>query len=557
MDALDAAGELSKLELAHTRRHNVLAERAERGRGTDFRQGQALDEIAGVLRDMVTGDTRTFRVAAFVTVRAAGPEELRAGLREVGKALRDAGGTAVDRCYLGQADGWRATLPLGANPLGMGYRATSLNLSHTFPFLNHRAGTPGGPLLGFSDPGHEVVTLDLGDPGLTNGNLILTGKQGSGKTMVAQRLCLDCACMGTRVVVLDRSTGHFADLVAAVPGAAAHRVGLDGSFRINPWELPRGRRAPTQEKLDYLLDLLTLLAGERHGEDQHLTGEERGILESGCRAVYASASEPGPYMRHLHAWLLNRRDESPAHGALAQRLAPYVGEGAYAGLLDGHTTVRPGDVLEVFNFAGVSPRVAALAMLPLIEHIWSVIADPEHLTLLVMDEGWSLLQGQASARFMSEVTRTGRHHGLLTLNISQFVTDYEGPLGRAVLDSRSVALLLQQNDGQVRRAGELFGLTEDEADALARLKTVKHRRAGAYLHSRDGAVSGSLAVYHTPEQYWLFTSYRPERELRAEAIARHGGDVWAAVRELAEAVPPGSVADRAPDEGAGPSLRAL
>ncbi len=536
IDSLDTTKERAALEGAHTRRHNVLADRAEKGKSTDFRTRRAVEEIGEVIEGITTGDTRTFRTAIFVSVRARSREALDAAVREAGKALRDAGGTAVDRCYLGQTGAWQATLPLGLNAIGMTYRSTTLNLSHSFPFLHHRAGTKSGPLLGFSEPGHEVVMLDLRDPSLTNGNGLLTGKQGSGKTMTAQRYVLDCVCMGIRVVVLDRSADHFAALVAAVPGAQVHRVGLDGSFRINPWELPPNQTKPSQAKIDYLLDLLTVLVGEQRGADgdQRLTGEERGLLEGACRAVYASCQRSdGPYMRDLYAWLLEHQSDGRVYGELARRLSPYVGEGAYATLLDGATSISADAPLEVFNFAGISPRVAALAMLPLIEHIWSIIADPKNPTLLVMDEGWSLLQGEASARFVREATRTGRHHGLLTLNISQFVTDYETPLGQAVLDSRSIALLLTQNHGQVRRIAELFDLTEDEVDILAKLSTVKRRRAAAYLHSKDGADSGSLGIYHTPEQYWLFTSYKPERELRERAIARHGGNVWAAVQELA------------------------
>ncbi len=535
IDSLDTTKERTALEGAHTRRHNLLADRAEKGKATDFRTRQALEEISGVIEGITTGDTRTFKTAIFVTVRAPSREALDAALREAGKSLRDAGGTAVDRCYLGQVSAWQATLPLGVNPIGMTYRSTTLNLSHSFPFLHHRGGTPTGPLLGFSEPGQEVVTLDMRDPALTNGNLVLLGKQGSGKTMTAQRFVLDCVCLGIRVVVLDRSTDHFAGLVGAVPGARMHRVRLGGAYRINPLQLPPGVQQPSEQKIEYLLDLLTVLLGEPSGDgDTRLIGDERGLLAEVCREVYASCRRPeGPYLRDIHAALIGRRAEDPLAGKLARRLAEYVGSGSYAGLLDGPTTVSPDAPLEVFNFAGESDKVAARAMLPLIEHIWSVIADPERPTLLVMDEGWSLLEGRASARFMREATRTGRHHGLLTLNISQFVTDYDNPLGQAVLDSRSVSVLLKQNPAQIRKIAELFELTEDEAESLAKLNTVKRRRAGAFLHSRDGADSGSLGIYHTPEQYWLFTSYKPERELRERAIARHGGDVWAAVQELA------------------------
>ena len=108
--------------------------------------------------------------------------------------------------------------------------------------------------------------------------------------------------------------------------------------------------------------------------------------------------------------------------------------------------MRPDALLEVFNFKGLADRLVPLAMLPLIEYIWAVIADPTRPTLVVLDEGWSLLNNPASARFVAEATRTGRHHGIITLNLSQMVTDYEGPLGRAVIDNASVSLLLAQSD---------------------------------------------------------------------------------------------------------------
>jgi len=172
-------------------------------------------------------------------------------------------------------------------------------------------------------------------------------------------------------------------------------------------------------------------------------------------------------------------------------------------------------------------------MLPLIEYIWAVIADPTRPTLVVLDEGWSLLNNPASARFVAEATRTGRHHGIITLNLSQMVTDYEGPLGQAVIDNASVSLLLAQSDHALPTVQSVFHLSGDERAMVGRLRTVKQVRAGAYLHSRRGADSGEISLYVTPEEYWLFTSAPAERKLRQTAIARHGGDVWAAVRALA------------------------
>ncbi len=553
IEALSKEKERQSLTRTLRQRHAVLAERRHQGSSPDIEQEEAYGEAQDLLRAMATTDLRTFRTAIFVTVRAGTPNDLSAAARAVGKALGDAGGTAIDRCQLYQDVVWQATLPLARNPAGMTYRTVTTNLADTLPFLHHRAGTRGGALIGFSHPGHEVVTLDMYDPSLDNSNLTCLGISGSGKTMFAQSFALKHIARGGRVIVLDRSTGHWDDLVAAVPGAIVHRVLLDSGFRINPWELPRHTGEPSQTKLEYLLDLHTLLVGELHGGTPALTAQERAVLEGACRAVYRE--ERQPFERHLFDWLRRAEDAEVRDGdplrrqhyrALAERLAPYVYGGTYAGLLDGPTTVRPDALLEAFNFKGLADRLVPLAMLPLIEYIWSVIADPTRPTLVVLDEGWSLLNNPASARFVAEATRTGRHHGIITLNLSQMVTDYEGPLGQAVIDNASVSLLLAQSDHALPQVQSVFHLSADERAMVGRLRTVKQVRAGAYLHSRRGADSGEISLYVTPEEYWLFTSVPAERKLRQAAIARHDGDVWAAVGELARGERPSAAAVEGP-----------
>ncbi len=541
IEALSKEKERQSLTRTLRQRHAVLAERRHQGSSPDIEQEEAYGEAQDLLRAMATTDLRTFHTAIFVTVRANTPNDVAAAARAVGKALGDAGGTAIDRCQLYQDVVWQATLPLAHNPAGMTYRTVTTNLADTLPFLHHRAGTRGGALIGFSQPGHEVVTLDMYDPALDNSNLTCLGISGSGKTMFAQSFALKHIARGGRVIVLDRSTGHWDDLVAAVPGAVVHRVLLDSGFRINPWELPRHAGEPSQTKLEYLLDLHTLLVGELHGGIPVLTAQERAVLEGACRAVYRE--ERAPYERHLFDWLRKEEAREAGEGgdslrrqqyrALAERLVPYVHGGTYAGLLDGPTTVRPDALLEVFNFKGLADRLVPLAMLPLIEYIWSVIADPTRPTLVVLDEGWSLLNNPASARFVAEATRTGRHHGIITLNLSQMVTDYEGPLGQAVIDNASVSLLLAQSDHALPQVQSVFHLSGDERAMVGRLRTVKQVRAGAFLHSRRGADSGEISLSVTPEEYWLFTSVPAERRLRQAAIARHDGNVWAAVKELA------------------------
>ncbi len=560
-------------------RHAVLRGAAAGSRLPDLEEEEAYQEGRALLEAMAATDLRTFRAAAFVGVRAPTPEGLRTAAHAVARALGDAGGTSIDRCQGWQDRAWQATLPLGVNPAGLGYRVIGPNLADTLPFLEGRAGTPGGHLIGFSDPGREAVTLDLFHPGLDNYNMICLGGSGSGKTVFAQSFALKHLAWPGRVIVFDHSTGHWDDLAAAVPGAVVHQVGLDSGFRINPWALAPGDAAPDRGKIDYLIDLHALLLAE---PGQALPLPERATLEAACRAVYRdrAAGAAGPYERHLHAYLrsvatgevVEGMGDDPERrkrcGALADRLAPWVGEGTYAGLLDGPTSVRRDAPLEVFNFKGFSrrPELLAAVMLPLLEHVWTQIARRADLpTLLILDEGWSWLEHPASARFVGETARTGRHHALATLNLSQSVRDYEGALGRVVLDNAAVQLLLRQGEEGRQRVGAIFGLTPDEEAELAKLRTVKGRKAGAYLVARAGADAGTVDLYVTPEEYWLFTSHQPDRELRDLLIVRHRGRgektpaaVWAAVRALAamtpeerEALRPGRHGGDAADAGGG------
>jgi len=532
-------------------RHAILGADDDARRAPDVEQEAAYDEDRELLRELAGTGQRTFRTAVFVAVRARTPDALAAAAGQVVRALGDAGGTAVDRCALWQEPAWRATLPLGHNPAGLAYRTATSSLADSLPFLQHRAGTRGGVLIGFADPGQEVVALDLYDPELPNGTMIVCGKGGSGKTLFAQHVALHFVATGGRVVVFDRSgvagrAGHW-DALARAAGGQLHRVGLDSGFRINPWALPPGASAPTSGKLDYLVGLHRRLLGE-------LTDREEALLEGGCRAVYRAArlSPAGSggregrrevYERELVAWLREAAvaEAEPARratlAALADRLAPFADDGTYAPLLDGPTSVRPDAPLEVFNFKGLADRVVPFAMLPLLEYVWTVLGDPGRPCLLVMDESWKLLEHPATAGFVAEVARTGRHYGLAVLNLSQFIRDYEGPVGQAILQNAALKLFLHQDANALADVQRVCNLTPDALAQVARADTVKGVSAGAYLHADEGADAGALRLYVPPEEYWLFTSWGPERELREAAIAAHGGDVWAAVRALAALTP--------------------
>ncbi len=539
IDSLDKRKETARLRTKHRQLHGVIEDRNFKNRPPDVEAEERKAEIETVLGEMNRTDLRTFRVSAFVTVRADTRDELKTATRDVVAALSDAGGTMIDRCITHQVPAWVANLPAGHVPPEYGFPAITTNLADTFPFLHHRAGTPTGPLVGFSNPGRELTLLNPWHPGLPNYALAAVGKSGSGKTMFGQHTAFHSVLQGYKVVALDRSNGHWDSLVELVGGTSIS-VSLDGSLRINPWEL-RGEQLETyrstgvvpQRKVEYLLGLLTLMVAGQGEGPQEITPHEKGILERGIREVYEMSREP--IMSDLQVYLGSQPDAESI--SLAARISPYVGTGVYAGLLDGPTSIPPAASLEVFNFADLTRKVVPLAMFLLLEHLWEVIKSRRQRTLFVLDEGWSLLRHPDTADFVQEVTRRGRHYGLSVLNMSQQIGDYDTLVGRAVIGNTSLSVLLAQNPSDLGHVQHVFELTPDERDKVAGFRKATREGASAYLHSPEGAESGSVHLWVTPEEYWLFTSApepRDEPALRREATLRHEGDVWAACRDLAE-----------------------
>ncbi len=559
IDSLDKRKETARLRTKHRQLHGVIEDRAFKNRPPDVEAEERQAELEGVLAEMNRTDLRTFRVSAFVTVRAHTRDELKTATRDVIAALSDAGGTMINRCITHQVPAWVANLPGGDVAPEYQFPAITTNLADTFPFLHHRAGTPTGPLVGFSNPGRELTLLNPWHSGLPNYALAAVGKSGSGKTMLGQHMALHSVLQGYKVVVLDRSNGHWDSLVDLVGGSSIS-VSLGGSLRVNPWELRgeqleqyRATGVVPQRKVEYLLGLITLMvAGQAEGS-QEITPHEKGILERGIREVYADFA--GPVMTDLHVYLRSQPDAESR--SLAARISPYIGDGVYAGLLDGPTSIPSGAALEVFNFADLTRKAVPLAMFLLLEHLWEVIKSRRQRTLFVLDEGWSLLRHPDTADFVQEVTRRGRHYGLSVLNMSQQIGDYDTPVGRAVIGNTSLSVLLAQNPSDLGHVQKVFELTPDERDKVAGFRKATREGASAYLHSPEGAESGSVHLWVTPEEYWLFTSApepRDEPALRRAATERHGGDVWAACRELAQS--DGHVAEdlSAPQPSVRPSL---
>jgi len=292
-----------------------------------------------------------------------------------------------------------------------------------------------------------------------------------------------------------------------------------------------------------------------------LDARQIGLIGAAIRAVYAKAAAlPGSQPREsmlqeeLRAQARDAQDQDAVDVAatlrnLADRLSEYCGQGTYAYLLDRATTVPADAPLVVFDTRRCPESELRLVMFALMEYITSAVERHWHAhradasrpgaplflgrSIMLIDEAWHLISRPETGAYANNLARRARHLGLVLIVMSQQLSDFDTEHGVALLGNSSQQLLLAQNPKEIPFIADTVQLSEREAAELARLKTVKGRHAQMlWLNGPRG--HGKVALRVGPTEYWAYTSDPTEVAIREAEIARHEGNVWAAITALAK-----------------------
>lgn len=454
-----------------------------------------------------------------------------------------------------QLEAWRATWPLGIDPLRIRRKYLSTNLADTTPLVAARCGSPTGIPLGWARPGRTLERLDPFDPAHENHLMVIAGKSGGGKTMSTNLILARIVAQGAEGGVIDRA-GHYEFLASLVPDAAVVNLGTGSEEAINPWDVADVRHLPP-EKLEYLLALHSFFLGRPQADGTYdIEPRDHSQLSLAIRAVYRRCQVTGEQPREmlLQEELYRRSDEARSDGnvelashlaQLAEGLHDYTGDGAGAYLADRPTSVPEDSPLVIFDTRAVGDARAGAAMFAIVEHLARRAQRTRNLhahrgpwggrTFLVVDEGWKMLERRSTGRWINEQARRSRHNRLFLIAISQKLDDFlQHPEGEALVSQSSIQLLLGQLDGQTADIQRALGLSDEEAHTINQIKTIKGEYAEAFFcNGRRGR--GLIEIRAGTAEYWVATS-EPDHDqpLRREVLDRVGGDAWAAVEELAQ-----------------------
>jgi len=272
--------------------------------------------------------------------------------------------------------------------------------------------------------------------------------------------------LGPDVVVIDPEN-EYEDLCQTVGGSYV-RVSLTSDRRINPFDLPSPLEGEDEQPGDLLRSNIINLHGLLKIMLGGVTAEEEGMLDKALIDVYAikgitmdivDPSEfPPPTMEDLYEVLTTTEGAT----SLAQRLQKFT-IGTYSGIFNKPTNIDLQSGLMVFSIRDLEDSLRPIAMYIILNYIWSRIRSKLKKRILVIDEAWTMMQFEDSAKFMFGLVKRARKYYLGITTITQDVEDFiKSPYGKPVVTNSSMQLLLKQAPAAIDILAKVFNLTEGE-----------------------------------------------------------------------------------------------
>ena len=199
-------------------------------------------EAEGNLQDVVTliANLRKNRepllhCAVFLELKAKDPEALRELQTDIAMELTRSKIT-VDRLTLRQQEGYLSVMPFGSNRFGAQYERVlpASSVSNLYPFNFSGRTDPKGFYIGRDKYGTNIlVDLDRRSDDKTNGNALILGNSGQGKSHLLKLLLTNLRESGKGVICLDVEH-EYEDLTRSLGGSYIDF--LSGKYLINVLE---------------------------------------------------------------------------------------------------------------------------------------------------------------------------------------------------------------------------------------------------------------------------------------------------------------------------------
>ena len=413
------------------------------------------------LRDkLIQGTEKFFKYSLYITIFEDSVEKLNEAEEQI-DSLFSAKMVYIKPALFQQDLGINSTFPLGNNYL---FITTSMNtgpLSTIFPFTSSNLSSDKGILYGINRHNNSLIIFDRFS--MENGNTVIFGKSGSGKSYGVKVEILRSLMFGTDIIVIDPENEY--QYLAETTDGAFFKISLNSKHHINPFDIsPPGPDETSEEmirsKIMDLVGLLRVALGE-------LTPEENSILDRALTEVYATKDiTPQSDLKNVTPPLLEDLQtviENMEGGKrIAERLERYT-SGSFGGFLHQQTNLDINKNLVVFSIRDMEDELRPVAMFLILQFIWNLIRSQLKKRLMIVDEAWWMMKHESGASFLHGIAKRCRKYWLGLTTITQDVADFmSSPYGKPIITNSSIQMLFRQSPATIDIVKETFNLTDEE-----------------------------------------------------------------------------------------------
>ncbi len=409
-------------------------------------------ESAIELRDKIQrGQEKLFQMAIYVNVRAE-------SLDELDKTTKLLEATLSARLFYSkvaryqQLEALQSILPRGEDQLDQKRNLDSSSAALTFPFMSSELVQETGILYGVNKSNNSLVILDRFS--LHNANSIVFAQSGSGKSYTTKVEILRQLMQGTKVIVIDPER-EYKLLTESVKGTYI-KLSAKSKQKINPFDLATTFHniSDLSEHAQDLTEVISLMA-------EGLSSREKAAVDKAILTIYKRAKKEQPLLEDLYAEL-----QKLGQLKLCERLEKYI-SGSLSEVFNAQTNIKLDNRLVIFDIKDLPESLRQIMMLIISNFVKNqVMAKPEK-RLLIIDEGWMLLEHEESARFVAGLVRRARKYYLGVSIISQQANDFlRSDYGRAIASQSALRILMRQDTTTIKNVVSEFNLSEYEQQFL-------------------------------------------------------------------------------------------
>lgn len=409
-------------------------------------------ESAIELRDKIQrGQEKLFQMSIYVAIRAESLDELN-------KTTKLLEATMSARLFYSkvaryqQLEALQSILPRGEDQLAQKRNLDSSSAALTFPFMSSELVQESGILYGVNKSNNSLVILDRFS--LHNANSIVFAQSGSGKSYTTKVEILRQLMQGTKVLVIDPEREY--KRLSETVGGTYIKLSAKSKEKINPFDLATTFHTKS-DLTEHVQDLTAVIDLMAEGLDKR----EKAAVDKAILKVYKKAKKQQPLLEDLYAEL---------HGLgqlqLCERLEKYI-TGSSAEIFNSHTNIKLDNRLVIFDIKDMPANLRPIMMLIISNFIQNQVKAKPEKRMLVIDEGWLLLQHEQSARFIAGLVRRARKYYLGVSFISQQADDFlKSDYGRAIASQSALRILMRQDTTTIKTVVSEFNLSEYEQQFL-------------------------------------------------------------------------------------------